>query len=58
MLPKSESQKAEFKLIWKDEFLKQLCGFANAQGGSLYLGVSDSGKVVGLQNEIIQIRET
>lgn len=50
MLPKNESQKAEFKLIWKDEFLKQLCGFANAQGGTLYLGVSDSGKVVGLQN--------
>jgi len=50
MLPKNESQKAEFKLIWKDEFLKQLCGFANAHGGTLYLGVSDSGKVVGLQN--------
>ena len=50
MLPKEESQRVEFKLIWKDEYLKQLCGFANSQGGSMYLGVNNHGNVVGLQN--------
>ncbi|MCK9401518.1 MAG: ATP-binding protein [Bacteroidales bacterium] len=50
MIPKEESQQVEFKLIWKDEYLKQLCGFANSQGGSMYFGVNDHGKVVGLQN--------
>ena len=34
-----ESQTVEFKRGWRDEFLKELCGFANAQGGTLVLGV-------------------
>jgi predicted HTH transcriptional regulator len=33
----------EFKRVWRDEFLKELCGFANAQGGMLVLGVDDAG---------------
>jgi ATP-dependent DNA helicase RecG len=28
-----ESQNIEWKEIWKDEFLKWICGFANANGG-------------------------
>lgn len=28
----SESQNIEYKTIWKDEYLKWICGFANAQG--------------------------
>ena len=38
-----ESQMVEFKRVWRDEFLKELCGFANAQGGTLVLGVDDAG---------------
>ena len=34
-----ESQTVEFKRVWRDEFLKELCGFANAQGGTLVLGL-------------------
>ncbi|MBI9066046.1 MAG: putative DNA binding domain-containing protein [Salinivirgaceae bacterium] len=45
---KEESHNVEFKLIWKDDYLKQLCGFANTQGGSMYLGVNDAGQVIGL----------
>lgn len=44
-----ESQNIEWKLLWKDEYLKWICGFANAQGGKIYLGVDDDGKVVGLR---------
>ena len=43
-----ESQNIEWKESWRDEYLKVICGFANAYGGKLFLGVNDSGKVVGL----------
>ncbi len=48
--PNQESQLVEFKRAWRDEFLKELCGFANAQGGTLVVGVDDSGKAVGVGN--------
>jgi len=28
----SEHQTVEYKHIWRDEYLKWICGFANAQG--------------------------
>ena len=36
-----ECQDVEFKRIWKDEYLKWICGFANAQGAVMYFGVDD-----------------
>ena len=45
-----ETQNIEFKQRWRDDFLAELCGFANAQGGTLYIGVDDNGKVVGVEN--------
>lgn len=30
----TESQNIEFKQLWRDEYLKWICGFANAQGGT------------------------
>lgn len=45
-----ENQFIEWKRIWKDEYLEWICGYANAQGGKLYIGCDDSGNVVGLQN--------
>jgi ATP-dependent DNA helicase RecG len=45
-----ESQNIEYKSVWKDEYLKWLCGFANAQGGTLYIGKDDNGNVVGVKN--------
>ena len=46
----SESQSIEYKSSWRDEYLKWICGFANAQGGKLYIGVDDNGKVCGVSN--------
>ena len=40
----------EYKESWRDEYLKWICGFANAQGGTIYIGIDDSGKVVGEKN--------
>ncbi|MDE6513978.1 MAG: putative DNA binding domain-containing protein, partial [Muribaculaceae bacterium] len=36
-----ESQNIEFKESWRDEYLKWVCGFANANGGHIYIGVID-----------------
>jgi len=45
-----ESHNTEWKQKWRDEYLKWLCGFANADGGILYIGMDDSGKAVGVSN--------
>ena len=46
-----ECQNIEWKETWSDEYLKWICGFANAQGGKLYIGGDDSEKVVGGMNQ-------
>lgn len=46
----AESQNIEYKESWRDEYLKWVCGFANAQGGTIYIGIDDAGKVVGVKN--------
>lgn len=43
-----EHQNIEWKTKWKDEYLEWICGYANAQGGTLYIGVDDNGNVVGI----------
>ncbi len=45
-----ESQNIEWKEIWKDEYLKWICGFANATGGKIHIGKNDKGKITGLSN--------
>ena len=45
-----ENQNVEWKAKWKDEYLGWICGFANAQGGKIYIGCDDHGKVIGLLN--------
>jgi ATP-dependent DNA helicase RecG len=49
-VPGYESQIIEWKESWRDEYLRWICGFANAQGGRLIIGKNDKGKVVGLAN--------
>ena len=45
-----ESQNTEWKSKWKDEYLEWICGYANAQGGKIYIGCDDEGNVAGLPN--------
>lgn len=45
-----ESHNIEYKETWRDEYLKWVCGFANAQGGKIYIGIDDKGNVVGIDN--------
>ncbi len=44
----AESQNIEYKQSWRDEYLKWICGFANANGGTIFIGKDDGGKTVGV----------
>lgn len=46
----AEKHNVEWKSSWRDEYLAWICGFANAQGGSLYIGLDDEGHPVGLSD--------
>ena len=46
----TEHQNIEYKRIWKDEYLKWVCGFANANGGKIFIGKDDNGSIIGLSN--------
>lgn len=41
-----EQQNIEYKQSWHDDYLKWVCGFANAQGGIIFIGKDDNGNVV------------
>ena len=41
-----ENQYIEWKESWRDEYLKWICGFANAQGGLLIIGKNDLGEII------------
>jgi ATP-dependent DNA helicase RecG len=42
----AEQQNIEYKQSWHDDYLKWICGFANANGGTIFIGKNDNGKVV------------
>ena len=54
--PLSDEEKAGLRysannyVKWKDEYLEWICGYANAQGGKIYIGCDDEGNIVGLPN--------
>lgn len=47
---KKETQRIEWKESWRDECVKWLCGFANANGGVLVIGRDNEGKAVGVSH--------
>ncbi len=51
MMPKEESETVEFKesLSKISEILKTICAFANKRGGKVYIGVSDNGRIIGVE---------
>jgi ATP-dependent DNA helicase RecG len=46
----ARTTKTEYKSIWKNEYLKWICGFANVQGGTLIIGKDDEGNIVDVKN--------
>jgi ATP-dependent DNA helicase RecG len=41
-----EQQNIEYKQSWHYDYLKWVCGFANAQGGLIFIGKDDNGNIV------------
>ncbi|MDR3712357.1 MAG: ATP-binding protein [Puia sp.] len=46
----AENQNIEYKETWRDEYLKWISGFANAQGGKIFIGMDDNGEVSGVED--------
>lgn len=46
----TEHQNIEYKISWRDEYLKWVCGFANAQGGKIFIGIDDNGIITGVED--------
>ena len=53
----SETHNVEFKQSWQEDNLKVVCGFANAEGGTLFIGRDDAGHVIGLNNAKRQLED-
>jgi len=52
-----EQQNIEYKQSWHDDYLKWVCGFANAVGGVIYIGKDDAGNVVHLTGYVRLMEE-
>lgn len=49
LIASGESETVEFKESFGDEALETIGAFANARGGILFIGVKDSGEILGMQ---------
>ena len=50
-MKREENQTIEYKESWHDKYLEWICGYANAKGGTLYIGIEDgTKKPVGVKN--------
>jgi len=45
-----EGTNVEFKSTWTDGIKKTMVAFANTEGGSIYIGISDEGEILGLDD--------
>jgi len=45
-----ENQNIEWKESWRDEYIKWICGFANAAGGILVIGKNNKGDLTGVDH--------
>ena len=64
LIANGENDKVEFKTSFKNDSIESIVAFANTKGGSLLIGVNDSGEVVGvdlgketLQNHLNHIKQ-
>lgn len=52
-----ESENIELKQIVVDDIKKEILAFANSTGGTLYIGISDDGNIVGIENSDMIIQQ-
>ena len=48
LLPTSEGLHVEFKTSFNEDVIETLVAFANAKGGTVYIGIADNGDVKGI----------
>jgi len=51
-----ETQNIEYKEKFTEKALEALCSFANTKGGTLYIGISNDGKIIGVDVDNESIR--
>ena len=53
MIDKIENSRVEFKTKLVDDLEENIIGFLNSKdGGNIYIGVTDNGKILGLNGNI------
>ena len=52
-----ENQLIEFKESWRDEYVRYVSAFCNTNGGTLYIGIDDKGRVVGVERVEVLIEK-
>lgn len=57
LLKRGENENVEFKVKPGDEFLETIASFANTSGGTILLGVEDSGRAIGYDEDIGKLRD-
>ncbi len=50
IIEQHENARVEFKTNFGADVIETVCAFSNAVGGSVFVGITDKGKVVGVQN--------
>ena len=49
-MAKREAQTIEYKSSWQEDYFGWIAGYANADGGTLFIGVNDDGYVIGVKD--------
>ena len=52
MIDTIENSRTEFKIKLVDDLEETVIAFLNKDGGNIYIGVDDKGKVIGLKNNL------
>lgn len=58
MIKKFEDYRNEFKIKLTEKFEEEVIAFLNTNGGNIFLGVSDSGEIVGITGDIDLLQRT
>lgn len=56
ILLEGENERAEFKSSFTSSVIESLAAFANTHGGAVYIGISDSGELKGVQISVESVQ--
>ena len=48
IIQQGENQHIEFKPSFNEDVIETLCAFANAKGGTVYIGIQNNGEISGI----------